>query len=400
MIDRDRLTVISALGVVQILAWGSSYYLPAVLAAPIAADTGWPLSWIVGALSIGLLTAGVVAPYVGRVIGETSGRPVLATAAILLAGGQFILGMAPNLPVFVLGWIVLGAGMAAGLYDAAFSTLGRLYGATARSAITMLTLWGGFASTVCWPLSAYLVAHVGWRGTCFAYAAIQLLVSLPIVLMTLPRAPPELPKAKLRAGGPAVELLPSERDAFQVLSGIMIIGGAIGAIVGVHLLTLLQAQGIGLAAAVAFGALIGPAQVGGRIIEMAGGGRHHPIWTMSVALGLIAFGLAMLSFEIGPIALALIFYGAGNGVFSIAKGTLPLAQFGPQRYAPLVGKLARSSLIAQALAPTAGALLIEKGGSSWTYMALLLLGVSNACLGASLWSLEWRKNSSGPCGKP
>ena len=258
----------------------------------------------------------------------------------------------------------------------------------------------GFVSTVCWPLSAYLVAHLGWRGTCFAYAAIQLLVSLPIILMTLPKVPPELPKAKLRGGGPVVELLPLERDAFRVLSGTMIIGGAIGAIVGVHLLTLLQGQGIGLAAAVAFGALIGPAQVGGRVIEMVGGGRHRPIWTMSVALGLIAFGLAMLSFEVGPIALALIFYGAGNGVFSIAKGTLPLAPFGPQRYAPLVGKLARSSLIAQALAPTAGALLIEKGGSSWTYMALLLLGLANACLGASLWSLEWRKNSSGPCGKP
>lgn len=384
MIDRDRLTVISALGVVQILAWGSSYYLPAVLAAPIAADTGWPLSWIVGALSIGLLTAGAVAPYVGRAIGETGGRPVLAAAAILLAVGQFTLGIAPNLPVFVFGWIVLGAGMAAGLYDAAFSTLGRLYGGAARSAITMLTLWGGFASTVCWPLSAYLVAHLGWRGTCFAYASIQLLISLPIVLMTLPKVPPELPKAKVGGGGPTAELLPSERAAFQLLSGIMIIGGAITAIVGVHLLTLLQAQGIGLAAAVALGALVGPAQVGGRIVEMAGGGRHHPIWTMSAALALIAFGLAMLAVGAGPIALALILYGAGNGVFSIAKGTLPLAQFGPQRYAPLVGKLARPSLVAQALAPTVGALLLDKAGSSWTYVALMLLAAVNVVLGVAL----------------
>ncbi len=384
MIDRDRLTVISALGVVQILAWGSSYYLPAVLAAPIAADTGWPLSWIVGALSIGLLTAGAVAPYVGRAIGETGGRPVLATAAMLLAAGQFTLGMAPNLPVFVLGWIILGAGMAAGLYDAAFSTLGRLYGGTARSAITMLTLWGGFASTVCWPLSAYLVAHLGWRGTCFAYSAIQLLVSLPIILIALPKVPPELPKAKAEGSAPTVELLPSERAAFRLLSGIMIIGGAITAIVGVHLLTLLQAQGIGLAAAVALGALVGPAQVGGRIVEMAGGGRHHPIWTMSAALALIAFGLAMLAVGAGPIALALILYGAGNGVFSIAKGTLPLAQFGPQRYAPLVGKLARPSLVAQALAPTAGALLLDKAGSSWTYVALMMLAAVNIVLGVAL----------------
>jgi MFS family permease len=383
--DRNRLTVISALGVVQILAWGSSYYLPAVLAAPIAADTGWPLPWIVGALSVGLLTAGAVAPYVGRAIGETGGRPVLAAAAILLAAGQFTLGIAPNLPVFVFGWIVLGAGMAAGLYDAAFSTLGRLYGGAARSAITMLTLWGGFASTVCWPLSAYLVAHLGWRGTCFVYAAIQLLISLPLMLTILPRVPPELPTLTTGTSGAASNLLPAERRAFQLLSGIVVIGGAIGAIVGVHLLTLLQGQGNGLAAAVALGALVGPAQVGGRVIEMAGGGRHHPLWTMRAALGLIALGLGLMALDVGPIGLAIILCGAGNGVFSIAKGTLPLAQFGPQRYAAAIGRLARPSLIAQAIAPTAGALLLDRIGSGPMFGALLSLALLNVVLVAGLW---------------
>lgn len=390
MTDRNRLTVISALGVVQILAWGSSYYLPAVLAAPIAADTGWPLSWIVGALSVGLLTAGAVAPYVGRLIGQTGGRPVLAAAAILIASGQLILGLSPNLPVFVLGWIVLGAGMAAGLYDAAFSTLGRLYGGSARSAITVLTLWGGFASTVCWPLSAYLVEQFGWRGTCFVYAAIQLLISLPLVLTILPRVPPELPALTTGTSGVVSSLLPAERRAFLLLSGIVVIGGAIGAIVGVHLLTLLQAQGLGLAAAVALGALVGPAQVGGRVIEMAGGGRHHPLWTMSAALGLIAIGLGLMALDVGPIGLAIILYGAGNGVFSIAKGTLPLAQFGPHRYATLIGRLARPSLIAQALAPAVGAILFDKAGASWTYGALMLLGLLNVLLGMGLWATRTR----------
>jgi predicted MFS family arabinose efflux permease len=383
--DRNRLTVISALGVVQILAWGSSFYLPAVLAAPIAADTGWPLSWIVGALSVGLLTAGAVAPYVGRLIGETGGRPVLAAAAMLIASGQLILGLSPNLPVFVLGWIVLGAGMAAGLYDAAFSTLGRLYGGSARSAITVLTLWGGFASTVCWPLSAYLVEQFGWRGTCFVYAAIQFLISLPLVLTILPRVPPELPALTTGTSGAASSLLPAERRAFLLLSGIVIIGGAISAIVGVHLLTLLQAQGIGLAAAVALGALVGPAQVGGRVIEMAGGGRHHPLWTMSAALGLMACGLALMAIGVGPVGIAIILYGAGNGVFSIAKGTVPLALFGPHRYAPLIGRLARPSLIAQAAAPTAGALLLDQAGSTWTFAALLVLALLNAIFGVGLW---------------
>lgn len=385
MTDKSRLTVISALGVVQILAWGSSYYLPAVLAAPIAADTGWPLSWIVGALSVGLLTAGAVAPFVGRLIGETGGRPVLAAAAILIAAGQLVLGLSPNLPVFILGWVILGAGMAAGLYDAAFSTLGRLYGGTARSAITVLTLWGGFASTVCWPLSAYLAGQFGWRGACLVYAAIQLLISLPLVLTILPRVPPELPKPTAATSGPASGPRPTERRAFQLLSAIVMIGGAIGAIIGVHLLTLLQAQGIGLAAAVALGALVGPAQVGGRVVEMAGGGRHHPLWTMSAALGLMAIGLALMALGLGQVGVAIVLYGAGNGVFSIAKGTLPLALFGPQRYAPLIGRLARPSLIAQAVAPTAAALLLDKAGSTWAFTALLFLALINAAMGAGLW---------------
>lgn len=313
------------------------------------------------------------------------GRPVLAAAAILLAAGQVILGIVPNLPVFVLGWIVLGAGTAAGLYDAAFSTLGRLYGGTARSAITMLTLWGGFARTVCWPLSAYLVEQFGWRGTCFTYAAIQLLISLPLVLTILPQVPPEPPKPATGTSGPASSPLPTEGRAFLLLSGIVMIGGAIGAIVGVHLPILLQAQGIGLAAAVALGSLVGPAQVGGRVIEMAGGGRHHPLWTMSAALGLIAIGLALMALGLGSVGVAIVLYGAGNGVFSIAKGTLPLALFGPERYAPLIGRLARPSLIAQAIAPTAGALLLDKAGATSTFGALLFLALFNAAMGAGLW---------------
>jgi MFS family permease len=150
-----RWPVISALGVVQILTWGSSFYLPAVVAGPIADDTGWPLSWVVGGLSLGLLLAAAASPHVGTAVHRRGGRPVLALAALLLAAGLAILAFAPVLSVYLAGWMLLGLGMGCGLYDPAFATLGRLYGAEARPAITTLTLWGGFASTVCWPLSAY-----------------------------------------------------------------------------------------------------------------------------------------------------------------------------------------------------------------------------------------------------
>lgn len=178
-----RWPVISALGVVQIFAWGSSFYLPAVLAGPIAQETGWPLAWVVGGLALGLLVAAFASPYVGAAIHRHGGRPVLALAAILLAGGLTTLALAPVLPVYLAGWLLLGLGMGGGLYDPAFATLGRLYGAEARPAITTLTLWGGFASTVCWPLSAFLVKRYGWRGACFAYAGLHLAITLPLVLL-------------------------------------------------------------------------------------------------------------------------------------------------------------------------------------------------------------------------
>jgi MFS family permease len=195
----SRGIIISALGVTQIFAWGTSYYLPAVLAAPIVVDTGWSLSWVVGGLSLGLLTAGIASPFVGRAIARRGGRPVLAVGAGLLATGLLALALAHSLPLFLLAWLVMGLGMGAGLYDPAFATLGRLYGEGGRSAITTLTLFGGFASTVCWPLSAFLEAHLGWRGACFVYAALQIVVALPIYLFVLPR---ETQRAVPRPRGP------------------------------------------------------------------------------------------------------------------------------------------------------------------------------------------------------
>jgi MFS family permease len=175
--------VIAALGFAQILGWGTSFYFPAVLAAPIVADTGWSLAWVVGGTSIGLLVAGLISPQVGRLVHERGGRPVLAASSVLFAAGLAGVGLAPSLPFYLIAWIVLGAGMGCGLYDAAFAALGRLYGHGARGPITNLTLFGGFASTVCWPLSAFLANAFGWREACLVYAAMHLVVALPLQLV-------------------------------------------------------------------------------------------------------------------------------------------------------------------------------------------------------------------------
>ena len=333
-----RWPVISALGIVQIFAWGSSYYLLAVFAGPISADTGWPLSWIVGGLSLGLFIAGIASPRVGEAIQHRGGRPVLALSSILLAAGLLVLATAPVLPVFVAGWIVLGLGMGAGLYDAAFATLGGIFGREARSAITTLTLWGGFASTVCWPLSALFIEHLGWRWSCVAYAAIQLGICLPLILFVLPgngrtAAAPADRQDAIRLSG-------TERRAYVTTMAIMVLAGLSVTIVSVHLLTMLQGRGLSLAESVALGALIGPAQVTARLIEMASGGRHHPIWTLAAAAGLSALGLVMLALGVPLVGAAIFLYAAGNGIFSIARGALPLALFGAERYALIMGRLA------------------------------------------------------------
>lgn len=375
-----RWRTIGGLGIVQIISWGSSYYLLTVLAAPIRADTGWPLPWIVGALSLGFLVAGAVSPRVGEIIGRHGGRPVLLGASLLFALGLAILGLAPGLPVFLAGWVVMGIAMGAGLYDPAFATLGRLYGASARSAITSLTLLGGFASTVCWPLSAWMVEHMGWRDTCFAYAAIQLLVCVPLLLATIPRAPRASTAAghdEQAASASVPRLAGAERRAFLLFAAIVVITSTVAAIVSVHLIALLQSQGMSLAGAVALGTVIGPAQVGGRLLEIARGGRHHPLWSLVSALVLLAVGLSLLVLGQPLVAVALILYSAGNGIVSIARGTLPLALFGPGRYAPLMGRIARPALIAQAVAPSLGALLLVQAGATLTMVMLAALAIAN-----------------------
>jgi MFS family permease len=382
--------VISTLGITQILAWGSSFYLPAVLAKPIATDTGWSLGWVVGGLSLGLLAAGLVAPKVGRTIDARGGRPVLTASSILLGSGLAILALAHGLPVYLMAWLLMGVGMGAGLYDAAFATLGRLYGKQARSAITTLTLWGGFASTVCWPLSAYLVEHLGWRGACAVYAAIQILVSLPLHAFVLPGIGTARPDAKPSGEtpeAPAPQTLTGSRRnrAFLLLATVLTLGAVTASMIGVHLLTFLQARGLELAAAVALGTLVGPSQVGARVVEMAFGRHYHPIWTMAASVALVAGGVILLVAGFPILALALALYGAGNGIGSIAKGTLPLALFGPLGYASLMGKLAMPSLLAQALSPPIGAILIEWGATD----AALRLLAGLACLNLGLVGLLW-----------
>ncbi len=376
IVRHPRWLVVSAIGLAQILVWGTSYYLIAVLARPIEMDTGWSYTWIAGGLSFGFLVSGLVSPYVGRQIERFGGRPVLAAGALVLALGMVLLGTASNVYAYLLAWTVLGVGMGAGLYDPAFAALGRLYGDQARGAITLTTLWGGFASTVCWPLSQYLVSSIGWRGTCLTYAALDLAVVAPLYWFGLPSEParPILPRAQARA---ASILPPRLRLAFWLIAINTTISAVVITVMSVHLIALLSDRGTSVETAIALGTLIGPAQVGARLVEMWLARKHHPVWTMLLASILPSCGLALLFGAPAIAAAGILLYGSGSGLRSIARGSVPLAIFGPEGYATLMGRLAMPALIFQAAAPALGAMLLSFGGSSGTLLAMVGLSALN-----------------------
>lgn len=381
--DLDRRLVVSALGAVQILAWGTSFYIPAVFAVPIVADTGWSLGTVVSGASVGLLVAGLISPQVGRLIDRHGARPVLAASSLLFAAGLTGLGLAPNVAFYLIAWMVIGLGMGTGTYDAVFAALGQRYGHEARGPITNLTLFGGFASTICWPLSTLMIEQTGWRTACLIYAALHVLVALPLQVVVTGRR-----STSSDAGGnaapaptrPLEEPVRNERLMFALVAAVLSVAAGIGSIVIVHFMIFLQAKGVAEAAAVSYGTLFGPAQVAARVIERLFGARYHPVWTMIACCVLMALGLGLLAVGFPFLVLTILIYGAGYGISWIGRGTLPLALFGPVRFPRLMGKIAFPSLIVQALAPSAGAVLIERFGADTTIGLLTGLTLINVVL--------------------
>lgn len=393
--------VIATIGVTQILGYGTSYYLLPILGLPIAADTGWPLTWVIAGLSIGMLIGGLASPMVGGIIERWGGRRVLAAGSVLLAAGLVGVGSATRLDVYLAAWCVVGLGMAAGLYEAVFPALGRLYGAHARRPITTVTLIGGFASTVCWPLSAYLYDAVGWRWTCFIYAASHLLIALPLHLTFPARVPDHAaaePASAERPPVPAAKAISHRSLILGLVVTHLTFTSIVATIISVHLLVIVEHRGYHAAAAVALGTLLGPSQVAGRAIELVFGRAVHPLWSAIACSTLIAAGVGALAFNFPVMALAVIVFAAGAGVSYIVRGTLPLALFGPVGYATLMGKLALPSLVAQALAPWAAAFAFTRTGIDAFLVGLFVLALANLAILAIAATLT--KAEKPPAGQP
>jgi hypothetical protein len=366
---RGPWRAVSVLSVTQVIAWGTIYYTPVLIAPLVAAEHGWSLSFTMAGFSLGLLVAGLVAPFVGRSIDRYGGHVVMAVGALVSAAGLTGFALAHGRTAYLLAWVVTGAGLAASLYDPAFATLGRIFGAAARRPITVLTLAGGFASTAGWPATHFLIGSTGWRGTYVVYALLMAVLCAPLYAFALPRtrAAATMPKDVTGPAKPAAPLLPPGGIAFVLVTAAFTAYAFVPSALAAHLLAVFGRAGIDAATVVMIGALFGPAQVAARVTELAFGRDIHPLTVGRAAIALLVVAFALLAlFGITPATAAAfsVMFGAANGLVTITRGALPLALFGAEGYGRMMGRISGFWLGMQAAAPLVMAFVAERASDA------------------------------------
>ncbi len=365
----SKLIVVSMIGIAQTIAWASTYYLPAVLAVPIARDFGLRSSDLFGLFSLALIVAALAGPFAGRLIDRWGGKPVLGGTSLLFAFCLALMANATAVWHLVLAWLGIGIGIASGLYEAAFATVVRLYGQQARSSITGITLIAGFASTIGWPLTSYLEVTYDWRTACLIWAALNALVCLPLY-GCLPQEPRAM--APLKTHKPTVQQARNSDARIWLLSFVFAATGFTSAAMAAHLPGLLQAAGISAASAILVGMLIGPSQVGARLLEFTFLKKLKPLFSAKLAVAMHPIGAMLLLVLGAPFAMIFgVLHGAGNGMLTIVKGALPLDIFGTNGYGERQGVLMAPARISQALAPWLFGIVVAHWGASALFLTSL-----------------------------
>src|SRR6266478_4875180 len=350
------------LGVTEILAWGAIFYPPVLTVPLIAHERGWSMAFAMGGFSLALLTAGLVSPRVGSMIDRHGGHRVMSIGSLLAALGLALIVYADHPAAYLAVWLLLGVAIAATLYDPAFATLGRIFGAAAA-----LTLAGGFASTVSWPATHFLLEAVRWRGTYLVYAALLALVAAPLHAFALPRTrakPAARPDQEVQARS---VVLPPTGWPFLLVAAAFAAYAFVPSGLSAHLLAILGRAGMDAATVVAIGALFGPAQVAARICELLFARSIHPllIARVAVAMLLAAFALiALFGLTVAAAASFAVMFGMANGLLTIARGAVPLALFGAAGYGHIVGRIGGPYLAMQAIAPFVLAFVAERASDA------------------------------------
>lgn len=375
------LPLILALGVTQVIGYGALFYAFAVLAPHMTESFGWAPEWTYGGFAAGLLAGGLVAPLTGRMIDSYGTRLVMSIGSALAGVALLALAEARGPISYFAAMIALEMVSTMVLYDAAFAALTQARGANARRAISKLTLIGGFASTLFWPLTTVLLGQFDWREIYRIYAIMQFAVCVPLHLFLLPgrvrRAVGVAPAPSAGEVAPDTYLHGEARQsAFLLLALAFSLQGFVVSAMSVHMLTLLQGLGLSAAVAVGIGAMVGPSQVAGRLVEMLFGTGLQPVTTAWVSAVLMPLGLMFLLVGGMTATLAGLFaiaYGISMGLGSIVRGTVPLQLFGPAGYGAMLGKLSAPGLIIKAAAPLVFAVLIERAGQVPSLLLLIVL---------------------------
>lgn len=374
----SRPTVV-ILGVSQLVCWGISFYLIGVFGDLIVDDLRWSRPVVYGGFSAALLVMGVTSPMVGRLIDRLGGGRVMAGGSALLAVGFIVLATARSVPVYYVAWVILGLGMRPTLYDAAFATLARLGGPGAKRPMAQITLLGGLASTVFWPVGHALAESFGWRGAVFAYAVIAAL-TIPLHLaIPATRHQDAAPANRNPSAGPETSPRQTRFVAAALYAIIVTLINGLNAGMSAHMIGVLTEMGVAAALAVTISSLRGIGQSLARLVEVVFGGKLHPVdLNLLAALALPTCFVAGL-WSGAHVAAAITFafvYGAGNGILSITRGTLPLVLFDVHTYGAFVGKLLVPSFLVSAIAPLAFAAAIERfGGVGALYLSTAIAAV-------------------------
>jgi len=387
--DARGLALIIGLGLTQVVGYGTLYYAFAVLAPKMTASFGWAPEWTYGGFAAGLLAGGLVAPVIGRLIDVYGTRLIMSVGSALAGLSLFVLAEARGPISYFAAMVVLEAVATTVLYDAAFAALTQAKGAKARRSISQLTLIGGFASTLFWPLTTVLLGQFEWREIYRLYALLHFVLCLPLHLVLLPgraRSPAHAVQAGPTGQADAGGYLQGDarRLAFLLLALAFSLQGFVASAMSVHLLTLLQGLGFSAAAAVAIGAMVGPFQVAGRLVEMLFGTSLQPVTTAWTSGLLMPLGFVLLLAGSTSTTLAGLFaiaYGVSMGLGSIVRGTVPLQLFGPTGYGAMLGKLSAPGLVVKAAAPLAFAILLERAGQGPSLLLMI------ACSGAAALAL-------------
>src|SRR5215468_5123158 len=401
-LDDPMIGAVVALGITQITAWGTSFYCLGVLAEPISQDTGWSRGFVFLGFTVALLVMGVVSNGVGRAIDRHGARGVMTLGILLLAAGLFALAHARSEPAYLGVWAFLGLGMRMSLYDAAFAALVQVAPSHGRQAISYLTLFGAFASSVFWVVGHAIEEQVGWRQTLVVFALINLVVCLPLHWFGLARrADGESTTAPTGSSPSSPDGAPlqgrARRVAIVLFTVIMSLNGFVFGVISVQLVPMLEAAGLVTATAVWVASLKGVAQFSGRVIEIVFG-RNLPAITIGrIAIGILPPSLLLLLTGTGNLAMVVAFtliMGASQGVLTIVRGAVPLALFGAQGYATVLGVIATPVLVVNAAAPTVFGWIVDHWG--WgPGRASLLVGCSAAWLAMELMS-RWYERRRAP----